>query len=351
MMPVFITAIALTLIVSALCSLLEAFILSCTVAEIEALKRRHPYIGSLLEKFKLELDETSSSILTLNTIANTAGATVVGALAVMVLPDKFVVWVSVGMVLGILILSEIIPKNLGVVHRKPLAIYLVYPLLLVRLLMKPFSLLAKKLLAPILRAPPPTEEEQEEEIRLLAERSAQTGLLSDSERDLIANALSLDDMPVHQLMTPRTVVTFLDQQLTVDDVCRDFKNIPFARLPIYRESIDGITGIVRRRDILQAYGEDRESARLADIKHEPLFVPETASGLQALQLFVKNHQQFAVVVDEYGSTVGVITMEDIVEHLIGQEIYEDSDPAVDMRELAKKRAERVPPASPDSPQI
>lgn len=346
-MTALLIAVLLTLGVSAFCSLLEAFILSTTLADVESFKRDHPRMGALLERFKVDLDETSSAILTLNTIANTAGATVVGALATRASARIDVGLVSAGMVFGILIFSEILPKNLGVVYRKSLQFYLVYPLMLVRWAMKPIAALARLVLRMLVNKEPPSEEEQEEEIRMLAERSAQSGVLSDSERDLIANALSLDDVSVESLMTPRTVVMFLRAGLTVDEVCEDLKNLPFARFPIYGESLDDIKGIVRRRDLLQVYSEDKGSCEVGELRQEALFLPETASGLQALQAFIRNQQQIAVVVDEFGSTAGVITMEDIVEHLIGQEIYEPSDIAVDMRELAKKRAEKAPPVTPD----
>jgi CBS domain containing-hemolysin-like protein len=340
-------AIAFTLGISAICSLLEAFILSTTVAEIESLKKAHPRPGRMLERYNAEINETSSAILILNTIANTAGATIVGALAAQLLESTALGILMAGMVFGILFFSEIIPKNIGVAYRKPMQTPLVYMLCVVRILMKPLAILAKKMLTVIVTHEEPTEEEQEEEIRLLAERSAQSGALSDDERDLISNALSLDDVNVESIMTPRTVVTFLRNNLSVEEICRDLKNIPFARLPVYGETIDDIVGIVRRRDILEANSEGRSDLTMADLMADALFIPETASGLQALQQFMKKHQQIALVVDEYGSTAGVITMEDIVEHLLGEEIYEESDVAVDMRELAKKRAERLPSATPD----
>lgn len=346
-MAALILAIVFTLGVSAICSLLEAFILSTTMAEVESLKKEHPRLGKMLEHYKVDIKETSSAILTLNTIANTAGAMMVGAIAARVLQSTWLGVLSAGMVLGILIVSEIIPKNVGVAYRKQLQLYVVYPLWFVRLIMKPFSLFATQMVTAIVSHEEPTEEEQEEEIRLLAERSAQSGALSDDERDLISNALSLDDVNVEEMMTPRTVVTFLHEDLSVEEVCREFANIPFARIPVYGENIDSIVGIVRRRDILEANGEGKGDLTMQDLKAQSLYVPETASGLQALQQFIKKHQQIAVVVDEYGSTAGVITMEDIVEHLLGEEIYEESDIAVDMRELAKKRAERMPDVTPD----
>lgn len=338
-MTALVIAIVLTLGVSGFCSLLEAFILSTTTAEIEGLKRRHPKLGERLQLFKTDIAKTSSAILTLNTIANTAGAVIVGALATQVIP-AYTGYVTGMMVLGILILSEIFPKNLGVAYRRNLQVLLVVPLEVVRRAMWVFSVAAEKSVLLMVNEPESKEEEKEQEIILLAEKSAEEGALSDSERDLIANALRLDDLPVREIMTPRTVVTALEDDLTVEEVCRDFKNLPFGRLPVYHEGIDTIVGVVRRRDLLQAYADGKLTLLTTDLMHEVLHMPETASALQALQLFLQKHQQIAVVVDEYGSTAGVVTMEDIVEHLLGSEIYEESDVAIDMRELARKRADR-----------
>lgn len=339
-------AFAFTLGTSAFCSLLEALILSTTTAEIEGLKLRSPRRGRMLALYKEGMDETSSAILTLNTIANTAGAAWVGSLATGLAMK--LLYVSALLTVSILICSEVVPKNIGVAYRRQLQPWAVYGLWLVRALMKPASLLLKGLLTTMVKLEAPTEKEQEEEIRLLADKSAEAGALSDSERELIKNALSLDDVRIEDIMTPRTVTMFLQAEATVDDVFVKSKNIAFARIPVYGEGIDDIIGLVRRRDILQAYSEDREALTMRELMGEIVFVPETASAQDALQLFLKKHQQFAVVVDEYGSTAGVLTMEDVFEHLIGDEIYEESDVAVDMRELAKKRARRRPAVTPMS---
>ena len=340
-------AFSLTLVTSAYCSLLEALILSTSTAEIEALKKRSPRRGMMLERYKEGMDETSSAILTLNTIANTAGAAWVGAVAEGLAMK--VLYISAILVISILVFSEVIPKNLGVAYRRSLQPWAVYALWLVRFAMKPASFALKGILGAIVKLEMPTEAEQEEEIRLLADKSAEAGALSDNERDLIKNALSLNDVRIEDIMTPRTVTMFLSADTTVGEVCERSKNIPFGRIPIYGDSLDEIVGLVRRRDILQASSEDRDSLTMGELKTEICFVPETASAQDALQLFLRKHQQFAIVVDEYGSTAGVLTMEDIVEHLLGDEIYEDSDIAVDMRELAKKRAHRRPaPTPPDS---
>ena len=332
----------ITLVVSGFCSLLEAIILSTTTAEIEALKRRDISKGKRLEKYKAEIEETSSAILTLNTVANTLGSIIVGATA-QKLFDNFAVGVISGlMTFGILIFSEIIPKNLGVIYRTTLLNYLIYPLLIVRIAMYPFSKLARLLVRSVIT--PTTEEnkeeQQEEEIRLLTEKSVQDGSLSQDEKNIIHNTLSLDDVRVITLMTPRTVIMALSQQTTVQSVFTQYPDIPFARIPVYRKNIDDVIGIVRRRELLATKAKLQDDITVSAILQNKVvpYIPETATAYQALQTFLKLKQQLGIVVDEFGSVVGVLSLEDIMEYIIGQEIYEADDIAVDMRQLARNKA-------------
>ena len=334
----FLLATAFTIGVSALCSILEAMILSTTTAEIEALKRAHQKRGEKLEKYKVDIEETSSAILSLNTIANTLGATLVGGLAVKIWPEdaNILLKVSVCMALGILFFSEIVPKNMGVIYRPALQPILVYPLSWVCALMTPVSRLVGVVVRIMLR-PVRTDTGSDEEILLLAEKSAKEGHLAGHERDIINNALHLDELMVQEIMTPRTVVHAIDDTETIGTLFAKCRDIPFARIPVYHEQTDNVTGIVRRRDLLGAKARDEDHASVADLAQEPLFIPDNAAASDALQTFLRNRQQLAVAVDEFGSMSGVVTMEDVIEHIIGQEIFEDDDPAIDMRELARRR--------------
>jgi CBS domain containing-hemolysin-like protein len=341
MSALFFSAIALTIGLSALCSILEAMILSSTVAEIESLKIKRKQAGFLLEKFKTEMEETSSAILSLNTIANTAGTAIIAFLATKNY-ETLAPWIiPTALTLGVLIFSEIIPKNLGVIYRAPLQPILVYPLWLICFIMNPLSKLCKITIRMIVSDQEEDEEtakeKSEEENLLLAEKSAKDGNLSIEEKDIINNALQLDDIEVKDLMTPRTVVTALDQNSTVEEVCNDFHNIPFARIPVYKENIDNVIGIVRRRDLLTAKANDEDTKAVVELTTDALFLPENGKLSDALKEFLKKQQQLGVVVDEFGSVSGVISMEDIIEHIIGQEIFEKDDPAIDMRELARKK--------------
>ncbi len=334
-------AVIFTLGVSAFCSLLEAMILSTTAAEVETLKARNRRKGEMLEKFKANIEETSSAILSLNTVANTLGATISGVLAASLWGSasptaKYVV--PLGMTLGILLLSEILPKNMGVLYRPTMQPYMVTPLHIVRVIMHPISWSCGRIILFIVGRKH-VEEIGDEEIRLLAEKSAKDGSLTEDESLIISNALKLDEIRVNEEMTPRTVVLAFDKDETVGAIFAEHPNIPFARMPVYEGNIDNIVGLVRRRDLLKAKANDEDAKRVAEIMHATIFVQENASGAHALEKFLTSHQQLAVVVDEFGSTAGVITMEDIIEHILGQEIFEKDDMAVDMREFARQRHE------------
>jgi CBS domain containing-hemolysin-like protein len=334
----FILAIAFTIGVSALCSVLEAMILSTTTAEIEGLKKSNVKRGQHLERYKNNLEETSSAILSLNTIANTLGATMVGGLAVQIWPEdgNILIKVSTAMALAILFFSEIIPKNVGVLYRPSLQPLLIYPLMWICALMAPISRVVGFVVRFTLR-PRLKTEDGDSEILLLAEKNAKEGTLTTNERDMINNALSLDALLVNEIMTPRTVVYTFEGDTRIDSLLDTSFEIPFARIPVYEDHGDNIIGVVRRRDILGAKAQGRNDALVKDLAGEVLFVPDNAAASDALQTLLKHHQQLAIAVDEFGSMSGVITIEDVIEHIIGQEIFEDDDPAIDMRELARRR--------------
>ncbi len=329
-------AVAFTLFVSGFCSLLEAMILSTTTADIEGLKNSSPKRGLLLEKFRADIEETSSAILGLNTVANTAGASISGALAIKAWGEDDVIWFSTCLVLAILVLSEVIPKNIGVLYRPNLLPWMIYPLHGIRTVMLPVSWLCSRIVQ-FIAGKRASAEVSDEEILLLAEKGAKEGNLSKGESSIISGALSLDEVRVEEIMTPRTVVLAFQKDDTVGEVFAKHPNIPFARMPVFDETIDDIIGLIRRRDLLKAKAEDRDQCRMFEIMHEIIFVPDQASVGNALQECLKKHQQLAIAVDEFGNMAGVVTMEDVIEHILGQEIWETDDPAVDMRELARQQ--------------
>ena len=333
------TAITCTLLISFVCSLMEAVILSTTVTEIEALKKTRPRRGAALEQLRLGLEETISTILTLNTIANTFGSVLIGGFATRLLGDALLGAVAGALTLMVLVFSEVLPKNIGVTYRRALQPHVVYPLSLMRNMLRPVTWVCN-LVVRIAVKPKKEIEKSDEEIILLAERGAQQGTLTRSESSIITNALSLDNIRVSEIMTPRTVVTAIRKNATVGEVFREFPNIPFARMPVYGKNIDDVVGLVRRRDLLKAKANDLDIDLVEKIMHEVHFIPETVTAGNALQVFLKTHQQILVVVDEFGATAGVVSMEDVMEHLLGREIFEKDDVAVDMRELARTKQQK-----------
>ena len=329
-------AVACTLAFSFICSLFEAIILSTTVAEVEALKKSRPRRGLALEALKHGLDGTISAILTLNTIANGIGSVIVGALGARLFSERSFVFVTAAYGIVLLVGTEVLPKNLGVVRRRQFQPYIVYPLFWLRRVLTPLTWLCNLIVRPLVGGPAHLHR-SDEEIILLAELGAQQGTLSRSESNIIANALSLDEVRVSAVMTPRSVVTALRRDATVSEVFREYPNLPFGRMPVHGKGLDDIVGLVRRRDLLKAKANDQDQMLVEQLMGEIQFVPETATVGNALQVFLKAHQQLLVAVDEFGATAGVVTMEDVIEQLLGREIFEKDDIAVDMREFARSK--------------
>ena len=332
-------AIVVTVSTSFLCSLFESIILSTTIAEIEALKKTRPRRGALLETLKREIDATISAIITLNTVANSLGSMIVGVLAIRFYSGSTVIAISVGFGVVLLVFSEVLPKNIGIAYRRGLQPLVVYPISWLRRVLFPITWLCALVVRPFV-GPPAKLHGSGEEIILLAERGAQEGTLSMSESSIIANALSLDNVRVSEIMTPRTVVTALNRSSSVAEVFREQPTLAFGRMPVYGKNMDDIVGIVRSRDLLKAKAADQDAGLVEHFMQEAQFIPETATVGNALQVSLKTHNKLLVVVDEFGSTAGVVTMEDVIEHLLGREIFDKDDVAVDMRELARTKIQK-----------
>lgn len=336
-MTAILIAAALTLGVSFLASLLESILLSTTAADIEGLKKSAPDAGRALDRHKTETRESLTALIALHTIAITVGCTVIGGLATEHFGEWWLGGVAAALTIATLIVAEIVPKNFGAAYRLSLQPTAAGLISIVRVLLFPITWLCNRSARMIAPDQEADEPDTSEEIILLAERSAKEGKLTPAESKMIAAALTLDDIRVSEIMTPRTVVTALDATATVAEVFAQHKNIPFARIPVFQDDLDRVVGLVRRRDLLKAKANDQDGELVGSIKQEVHFIPETVSGAAALQMCLKTHQQLLVVVDEFGSVAGVVTMEDIMEHIIGREIFEKDDLAVDMRELARSR--------------
>lgn len=349
-----ILAAGIAIIVSALCSVFEAALYSVPLSHIEIISQSNKYSGPILQKLKNDIHKPITAILTLNTIANTAGAAIAGASAAVVFGDQHLAWFSAGFTLSILLFSEILPKTLGVAYCKAIAPWIALPLQWLVTLLAP----AIWLIQTITRLIPTQDREllvSAKEVQAIAALSRKSGEIDRQEERVITNIIDLRNKTVRQAMTPRTVTFALNGHLTVAEA-KDFaeKWNFHSRVPVYDQDLDDVVGIVLRKDVLLNVADGNEDVKLLDLMHPAHYVPETAGLTRVLLDFLEVRRHLFVVVDEYGGFTGVISLEDIIEEIVGREIMDESDRAKDMRELAKLQRQKMlrqPPESKDDREI
>lgn len=336
MLQTFIISVTLAITVSALCSVCEAVLYSVTSSQVEMLKKSGFPSAEQLQRLRSDIEEPITAILTLNTIANTIGASVAGATAAKLFGDDNILFFSGSFTLTILIFSEIIPKTIGVTYSYRLAPIIVYPLTAMVWVLKPIVWLCRSLT----RLLPQRVEESisGEEIQTIASLSRESGTLEENEERVINNIIDLKNKIIRQVMTPRTVTFSLNEHLTVANAMTMLSKLSsHSRIPIYNREPDNITGIILRKDVLQAAAEGQNKLTLARFKRPAHFVPETAPLNRILVDFFDIRQHLFIVVDEYGTMTGIVSLEDVLEEIVGFEIIDESDKNQDMRELARSR--------------
>ena len=334
-MTALVTYFLIALFVSFLCSLLESVLLSLSVAHVSVMEKEGGASGKLMAELKENINKPLAAILTVNTIANTVGAAGVGAQTLMIFGSEWVAIASGILTLCILIFSEIIPKTIGAIYSKSLASFSVYTIRMLMVIAWPFVVLSEAMSKFIHKGENGGESKaSREELLAMAEISEDEGAIDEQEGDIIENLMKLDDMPVEDIMTPRSVMFALNEKDTVGTVIESHSPIAFSRIPVYGEDLDNIIGIVNRYDLVNKQAEDQFHIIMRDIMKPIESVLEKASVSDVLDLFVKRRQQMFLVKDEFGTTTGLITLEDAIETLLGVEIVDEHDHVVDMRKLA-----------------
>ncbi|MBU0505450.1 MAG: hemolysin family protein [bacterium] len=330
----------LALFVSFLCSLLESVILSITPSHINLLIKEKKRGGKTLKTLKEKIDRPLSAVLTLNTIANTMGAAGVGAQVLKLYGSSWVAIASGLLTFGILVFSEIIPKNLGAAYWKKLALpcaliikYLIY-------FTYPFVILFELIAASIIPKHKRKETMSREEMIVAAETGLEEGVLVDKESRIIKNLLGLNIILVKDVMTPRSVMFALQKDSTVYDVLNKYSIKIFSRIPVYGENIDDIIGKVLRFKIINASSEDEEHTKIGDLIKPVHSVNENLSVANVLDEFIKKQEHLFMVTNELGDIAGLITLEDAIETLLGVEIVDEFDSVEDMRKYALEQWER-----------
>ena len=329
--------ITLALGVSFLCSILEAVVLSTPQTYVNILQNEEKRTAGMWAHLK---DDDSvrplTAILTLNTIAHTMGAAGVGSQVQQIWGVEVLTAASALLTLAVLFLSEIIPKTLGAAYWKRLSTPSAY--LLTGMTKSMFFLIGP---IQFLKAILPKSKNAmvtRDDVAAMADLGEIEGALEEAEETIIHNLLGLRDVMITDEMTPRTVVSAFDMNQTIQQVLDENTILRFSRIPVYDENIDNIRGLVIRSEILMAASRDEWDVQLKDIMKPILKLEQGGTIEQALDVFPTNRQQFALVKDEFGGTSGILTMEDVMETLLGKEIVDELDEVEDMRKLARDQA-------------
>ena len=328
--------IGIALGVSFLCSVLEAILLSTSVAHVEMSVEDGKRSALLMQKHKANVERPIAAILTLNTVAHTVGAAGAGAEAVAIFGDAWFGVISAILTVLILVFSEIIPKTIGATYWKQLNAFGAYTTEgLVWLLFPAVWLLEKT--TQLLGSSEEIPSISRLEIEAMARLGASEGELVEREDRILRNLFHLEKVQVETIMTPRTVVLAFPNTMTVREVIEAHSTIPYSRIPIYTDSMDHINGFVLRTDIYQTFAMSDPETTLEDIKRSISVVPETNSLASVFDQFITKQDHILLVIDEYGGTAGILTMEDAIETLLGIEITDESDVVADLRKMAEQR--------------
>jgi len=323
----------LALVVSFLCSLLESVLLSISPSHIQVMQNEKLKAGKIWSRLK---DNDSvrplTAILTLNTIAHTVGAVGVGSVVHEEYGNEWVAIASAILTVAVLLLSEILPKTIGSAYWKKLAIPMAYVTniltLALTIIVVPIEWFRKML--PQAQKTTVTRVE----LAVLADIGEEEGTIEEDEEKVILNLLRLAEINIEEIMTPRVVVTAFPAAYSVEQVLEECPVLRVSRIPVYGENIDELLGFVIRSEILMAASKNQWETKLNELMKPLEFINEGDSVDQLLDIFIKKRQQIMAVTDEFGGTSGIVTLEDAIETLLGEEIVDETDEAEDMRKVA-----------------
>ena len=334
-MTLLIIYLLLTMGISFLCSLLESVLMSTPLSYLTMKEDEGDKNAALFLKFKQDPDRPLSAILSLNTIANTLGAAAVGHQASTLTGDHWFGIISAVMTLLILVFSEIVPKTIGTSHWKDLLwlsrimrflVYLLYPI--VWLIDKLHNTISDE---------DPDLSISREEVSAMANMGEEEGVLDNSENKVIQNIIKLDDIKAYDVMTPRVVAAIAPESMTLKSFYKREELSHNSRIPVYAESPEFITGYILRYDVLEQLAEDKFDVKLGAIKRQIAAFHEETSVSDIWESLLKTKDQIALIIDDYGCFQGIITLEDIIETILGMEIIDENDTVTDMQQYAKDR--------------
>jgi CBS domain containing-hemolysin-like protein len=326
----------IAVIISFICSILEASLLSITPTFLAGKINEKKSFAKSLKRFKDEIDMPLAAILTINTFANTIGAIGVGAQAQKLWGNEYLTITTGILTLTIIIFSEIIPKTLGANYWRNLAP--VVPYFLKVMIYSPFYpvIILAKFITRKLKKDENQDMVSRSEFHAMAKIGVKEGIFKKEESKILLNLMVFNKISVKSIMTPRTVVFADNEEITINDFFEKNDKIRFSRIPIYKDNIENITSYVLKDEIMQFIIEKKHSEKLKSLSREIKVVNEQMPIMRLFYKLIEEKEHIAMVVGEYGEMVGIVTIEDIIETLLGTEIMDEFDNVEDMQELAKK---------------
>ena len=326
----------ISVLVSALCSMLEATLLSTPLSYITGLEEQGIKGSQLLKRLKQSPDRAISAILCLNTIANTVGASIVGSLVYDVYGSAIVGVFSTIFTFTILIFSEIIPKTIGTSYWRKLAIPAASIINAMIFIMFPLVWLLEHL-THMISSKSTQVSVSREDISAMVSVATEEEVIEKDEKKMIQNLLKLDEITAHEIMTPSTVVEMAEGNMTVREFY-DSADLTHSRILVFDDdNSDYVIGYVLRQTVLEKMAEDKFKTRIRDISRPILSFPEDEPVGNIWEKFLEKKEHISVIIDEYGTFRGLVTLEDVIETMLGQEIVDETDEVVDMQEYAKEQ--------------
>lgn len=320
--------------VSFLCSILESVLMSTPISYVTLRQEEGFKPATLMKKYKQDSSRPLAAILSLNTIANTIGAAGVGRQATLVFGSQWFGLVSAITTVLILFFSEIIPKNIGTSYWKNLMGFAAGSIRILIVILFPIVLCVEffqKLFSPGVN----DVSVSREEIGAMADVAEESGELEEDENEIIQNLINIDELTAGEAMTPRVVAAIAPESMTIKQFYKDRKFLHHSRIPVYSGNDEYITGYILRMDAIQLMADDKYDCRLSDIRRDVSSFREDTPIDQVWDDMLRTKEQIAIVINEYGSFQGLITMEDIIETVLGNEIVDERDTVVDMQQLAR----------------
>lgn len=329
----------LALAISALCSVLEAVFLSTPATFVASAEGKNIRSAALLKSLKKQSNRPISAILTINTIANTMGAAGVGAQAGIVFGNEWVGVFSGILTLCILIFSEIIPKTIGNRYWRKMALPSASIIRVMLFITYPLVLLAEVLTRFIGHGK--SQSVSRDEVSAMVKVGAEEGVFEKEENKMIQHLIKLSNVTAHEIMTPSSVVAEANEDLTVKEMYGKEKYSIFSRIPVYKDDEEYVVGYVLRQTVLEKLAEDKFSTRLSEIVRPILTFQEDTKVSDIWEMMLAKKEHISIIIDEYGCMRGVVTMEDVIETMLGFEIVDEKDTVTDMQALARQKWEQA----------